>query len=270
MKRTLFQLGSLLISNLYFASFYTKNIYQGWAKGTCIPFMNCYGCPLAVVSCPIGSLQHFVIIKAIPFFLLGFFGIVGSAVGRMACGWVCPFGFFQELLYKVKTRKIYPPKILNYLKYPVLVILTLLIAYWLGEPWFCKLCPVGTLEASIPLVIWNPPGGIFSQGGTIITKLEFLFYIKLAILLGFVAVNFFIKRPFCRYACPLGAIYSLFNKFSFYRLEVNAKNCTYCNYCLKDCPMDLAVYEELNDADCIRCLKCTKCPEVNLKTIFEN
>lgn len=269
MKRTFFQLGSLLGSNLYFATFYTKNIYQGWAKGICIPFMNCYGCPLAVVSCPIGSLQHFVIIKAIPFFLLGFFGIVGSTVGRMACGWVCPFGFFQELLYKVKTPKIHPNKIFNYLKYPVSVILTILIVYLVGEPWFCKLCPVGTLEASIPLVIWNPPGGIFAQGGTIITRLQPLFYIKLVILFSFVGANFFIKRPFCRYACPLGAIYSLFNKFSFYQLQVNFENCDSCNDCFKNCPMDLKVYQELNDKDCIRCLKCTQCPEVRLKSVYE-
>lgn len=225
--------------------------------------MNCYGCPLATVSCPIGTLQHFVLIKAVPFMLLGFLFVIGTTVGRMACGWVCPFGFFQEWLYKIKTQKFHPKKFWKYGKYFVLVILTLVIAYALAEPWFCKLCPVGTLEAGIPLILWNPNSEIFSAQEPIAARIGTLFLIKIIILIGIIGGAIVIKRAFCRYVCPLGAIFSLFNRFSFLKLKVENKFCNSCENCRDKCPMDINVYESTNDADCIRCLKCTECQGVS-------
>jgi len=225
--------------------------------------MNCYGCPLATVSCPIGTLQHFVIIKAVPFMLIGFLVVIGTTVGRMACGWVCPFGFFQEWLYKIKTKKFHPKKFWSYSKYFILVILTLVIAYFLAEPWFCKLCPVGTLEAGIPLIIWNPSSDVFSPENSIAARVGTLFYLKVLILVGIVGLAVIIKRAFCRFICPLGAIFSLFNRFSFFKLKVEKDGCLACKECEEKCPMDLNVYANTNDPDCIRCLKCTECQGVS-------
>ncbi len=257
-KRRLFQIGSLVVSNSYVGSFFYNNIYQGWFKGVCVPFLNCYGCPLAVMSCPIGTLQHFVIIKAIPFFLIGFVGVVGLLIGRMFCGWLCPFGFFQEMLYKIKTKKFYPKRAFKYTKYAVLIGLTLLVAYWVGEPWFCKLCPVGTLEAGIPIILWNPSGDIFTEGGSIISRIGLLFYTKLFILGAIVTAAVFIHQPFCRYLCPMGAIWSVFNKFSLFRLKAHTEACGLWDDCLQGCPMDIDVHRSPNDGDCNRCLDCTK------------
>ena len=269
MKRRLFQIGSLLISNSYLATFFNKTIHQGWFKGVCVPFMNCYGCPLAMASCPIGTLQHFVIIKAFPLLLVGFLGIIGMTVGRMTCGWLCPFGFFQEMLHKIKTPKLNPPKILKNLKYVSLMI-TIVIAFLLAEPWFCKLCPIGSLEASIPLTIWNPGGDFFAGEGSIITKLSFLFHIKIAILVLLIVTAIFIAQPFCRYLCPLGATYSIFNRFSLWRMKSSPQDCADCGGCLKNlekriCPTGVNVYQNPNDMDCIRCLNCTTCPTVKFK-----
>ena len=269
MKRRLFQIGSLLISNSYLVTFFNKTIYQGWFKGVCVPFMNCYGCPLAVASCPIGTLQHFVIIKAFPLLLVGFLGIIGMTIGRMTCGWLCPFGFFQEMLHKIKTPKLNPPKILKNLKYVSLVI-TIIIAFLLAEPWFCKLCPIGSLEASIPLVIWNPSGDFFAGDGSIITRLSLLCYTKMVILILLVAAAIFIAQPFCRYLCPLGATYSIFNRFSLWRMKSSPQDCADCGGCLKNlekriCPTEVNVYQNPNDMDCIRCLNCTPCPTVEFK-----
>jgi len=267
MKRRLFQIGTLVVSNSYIGSVFYNNIYQGWFKGVCVPLMNCYGCPLAIMSCPIGTLQHFVIIKAFPFLLIGFLGIIGLVVGRMTCGWLCPFGFFQEMLYKIKTKKFYPGKMFSYSKYVILVGLTLLVAFWVGEPWFCKLCPVGTLEASFPLVLWNPGGDIFTQGGSIVSRVGVLLYIKLFILLALVTFAIFVHQPFCRYVCPLGAIWSVFNRFSLFKLKVRSDACAFFDDCHQGCPMDIHVHQTPNDGDCTRCLECTKwtCKSVKFK-----
>ena len=229
--------------------------------------MNCYGCPLAVMSCPIGTLQHFVIIKAIPFFLIGFIGVIGLTVGRMFCGWICPVGFFQEMLYKIKTKKYYPKKVFKYTKYVVLIGLTLLVAYWVGEPWFCKLCPVGSLEAGIPIVLWNPGGDLFTDGGSIVSRVGLLFYTKLFILGAVVAAAIFIHQPFCRYLCPMGAIWSVFNKFSLFELKVHTDACAFFDDCHQGCPMEINVHHSPNDGDCTRCLECTKwkCKSVRFK-----
>jgi len=217
MKRRFFQVGSLLISNSYLGSFFYSKIYQGWFKGTCIPFMNCYGCPLAIASCPIGTLQHFVIIKAIPFLLIG---------------------------------------------------LTLLVAFFVGEPWLCKLCPVGTLEAGIPIVLWNPGGDIFTQGGAVASRIGLLFDFKLLILFGFVAMAIFVHQPFCRFACPLGAIYSVFNKISFYRIKAYNEKCGFFHEYQETCPMEINAQQNPNDKDCIRCLECTKCKSLVFKPFW--
>ena len=270
MKRRLFQIGTLVVSNSYIGSVFYNNIYQGWFKGVCVPFMNCYGCPLAIMSCPIGTLQHFVILKAFPFLLIGFLGIIGLVVGRMTCGWLCPFGFLQEMLYKIKTKKFYPRKVFSYTKYLILVGLTLLVAFWVGEPWFCKLCPVGSLEASVPLVLWNPSGDIFSQGGSIVSRVGFLFYIKLFILFALVTFAIFVHQPFCRYVCPLGAIWSVFNRFSLFRMKVYTDVCAFFDECHQGCHMDIHVHQTPNDGDCTRCLECTKwtCKSVKFKFVW--
>jgi polyferredoxin len=268
MKRRFFQIGSLLISNSYFGSFFYNNIYQGWFKGVCIPFMNCYGCPLAMVSCPIGTLQHFVILKAIPFLLIGFLGTIGLVVGRMTCGWLCPFGFAQEMLYKIRTPKLHPGRVFSYTKYLSLIVLTILVAFFVGEPWFCKLCPAGTLEAGIPIVLWNPSGDIFTQGGPIVTRIGVLFSVKLLILFTLVLSAIFIHQPFCRYACPLGAIYSLFNRVSFFRMRLYAHRCGFFHEYQDICPMEVNAQQNPNDKDCIRCLECTKCRSLAFKPFW--
>ncbi|NIN01840.1 MAG: 4Fe-4S binding protein [candidate division Zixibacteria bacterium] len=271
MKRRLFQIGTLVVSNSYIAALFFNRIYQGPFKGVCVPVMNCYGCPLATVNCPIGTLQHFVIIKAIPFMLIGFFGVIGLVVGRMTCGWLCPFGFFQEMLYKIKTKKFYPRKGWSYSKYVVLAGLTLLVAFWVGEPWFCKLCPVGTLEAGIPFVLWNPTGDMFTEGGTIVSRVGLLFYTKLFILFALVGFAILVHQPFCRYACPMGAIWSLFNKFSIFKLKVRSDVCAFFEDCHQGCPMEINVHHNANDGDCIRCLECTKwvCKTVKFKPVWK-
>lgn len=252
------QVGSLVVNNSYFFSFMKFCPTTG---------MNCYACPLSIGACPIGSLQHFMIIERIPFFLIGFFTLIGGFFGRMVCGWICPIGWLQEMIHKIPSPKLkirFRP--LRYLKYVILVVLVLLIPYFTKDPWFSKLCFVGTIEAGIPL-------GMFDE--EIRGMIGSFFFLKLVITAGLLTSFIFIKRSFCRFLCPLGAIYSIFNRFSFLHMKVD-EGCTKCNRCQDLCPVDIQIYEEPNSAECIRCLECTACSHVSLcagkdksKTIIE-
>jgi polyferredoxin len=248
----------LLLSNGFFSVLVSGHIYKGPLKGVCLPFISCYACPLAIFSCPIGTLQHFMTIRAVPVLLIGGLGLLGVAVGRMACGWLCPFGLLQDLLHKLPTAKVRIPAILRHGKYLVLVFLVLLIPFATGVPWFSKLCPAGTLSAGLPWVLYNP-------GDTIAPDdVGWFFLIKLLILAAFVVASVKAKRPFCRTVCPLGAILALFNPVSAVQLSSDG-GCRDCGRCRSRCPVDLQVSREPSSRECIRCLRCTACAHVSVR-----
>lgn len=386
-------------------------IYQGFFKYTLQPILNCYGGPLAVFACPLGSLQQIIGIHALPWLPLGVFLVVGAFVGRAACGWVCPFGLWQDLLNKIRIGQRAGRKrwlsfavvaavagvvalllvlllrlswwrvlLLGWLPFVLLVLYvvqrgkldiparawvggviaalglgvliwfrlgpqfgvvavavgmlllgltgrwlgaglaaaTALLVGWLGgttplffglsggalglvlagvalvlvlvldvvlrlnmpstwlkfgylvvvagvaawftaEPWFCKLCPQGTLGAGIPLVLWDPVNSLRGLVG-------WLYWVKIAILLLAVVAAISIKRPFCRLVCPIGAIYGLTNKVSLLRLRLEKSGCIDCSRCQRVCPMDIEPYREPNQTECIRCFECAwACPKSSLR-----
>jgi len=410
-----FRVGQILFGiaiNAYILAYVQhKIIYSGILKSIPEPILNCYGGPLSVFACPLGSMQQIIGIHQIPWLPLGAFLLVGIVVGRMACGWVCPFGLWQDLLAKIPFRRDPGHRLLialgrdperwrwvalglvagitaligvaltlvlkahwhriflfgwlpfnvlalliairgkmdipekmwlggflaaiglsllvwlklgasfgvvagvaamvllgltgrwfaavfaaaagllivlagpalhlghlsggllalvvvvllvalvlvldrvvkltlpaTYLKFAFLLLVAVVVAYKVREPWFCKLCPQGTLEAGIPLVLWDPQGGLRDLVG-------WLFYTKVTILLLVVLASMSIKRPFCRLICPIGAIYSVFNKFSLLRLKVD-QTCNTCKLCTRVCPMDIEVHRDANHLECIRCLEC--------------
>jgi ferredoxin-type protein NapH len=282
-KRRVWQITSTVLNNAYLPAsigltvyrgfLYLPNlaritIYQGPLKGVCTPTLNCYACPGALMSCPIGSLQHFAIRHQFPFFLVGFFGLVGVGVGRMTCGWLCPFGFLQDLLKKVSRRVVRLPRWMGNLKYASLVVIAILLPFFLGELWFSKLCPAGAVEAAIP---WAVAGGGESPelgGLDVSSMIGTFFWIKMAIAAVFIVAMIFVKRPFCRTACPLGAIFSLFNRLSLVKLRVDYDLCTNCGLCQQMCPVDLKVHMEVDSPECIKCFECTKCPTGAIKATF--
>ncbi|MFH1076950.1 MAG: 4Fe-4S binding protein [Pseudomonadota bacterium] len=269
--RTLCQgaLGTLL-PNAYFKAFQTGETYQGVLKGVCLPGLNCYACPTTFCSCAIGTIQNFAASHQIPFFIIGYLGLIGLAVGRMACGWLCPFGWLQDILYKLKTKKITLPMSCSYFKYFFLIVLTLALPFSTGENWFSMFCPLGALEGTIPWAVWNPQNPYTQEAIFSYANFGFWFWTKIILLAFFLVTFIIIKRPFCRMFCPLGAIYSLFNRYSIIRLTVDSKACTGCNTCKNVCPVDLAVYENPNHPDCIRCLKCTQCVNIRIIHVFSH
>jgi polyferredoxin len=253
------------LTNGYLAFPWTKSIYQGSLKSFCSPGFNCYSCPAATFACPIGAFQNSMATVRpslaagkyhLGLYVIGLLGMIGSVVGRMPCGWVCPFGFLQEMIYKIPFKKLRMPKILTYGKFIALVLfvcllpLVLVDKFGFGETWFCKyICPAGTLEAGIPVILLQPQ---------LKEQIGLLFYFKLAILGIIMIAMLAFKRPFCRALCPLGAFYSLFNKVSLFRMDINLDTCLECDECQRVCPTDIRMYEDPNDSDCIRCLECAR------------
>ena len=227
----------------------------------CVPGLNCYSCPGAIGSCPIGSLQAVIGSKkfSISYYVIGIIILIGALFGRLVCGLLCPFGFVQDLLYKIPTPKFKIPakldRVLRYMKYLILLTFVILLPMFLvdafgnGAPYFCKLiCPAGTLGGALPLLAKNE--GLRSTIG-------FLFFWKLSILIVVAALSIFTYRPFCKYICPLGALYSFFNKVGFYKMEFVSDKCVNCGLCERACKMDISVRANPNSLECIRCGACT-------------
>ena len=264
--RTGVQLGFTALTNGYAAGFVKGDIFKGPTKALCLPGLNCYSCPGSLGSCPIGSLQAVLASRdyRFSFYIVGFLLMVGALAGRLVCGWLCPFGLVQDLLYKIpgvkKLRHVPGDRWLKYLKYFILVSfvlvlpLTVLDIVGQGQPWFCKyICPSGTLFGGVPLVAANP----LLRGA-----LGWLFTWKMGILIVLLALSMVIYRPFCRYLCPLGAIYGLFNGVALYRFQVDEHKCVSCGACQRACKLDIPAHKTPNSPECIRCGDCKRsCPQ---------
>lgn len=241
----------------------TGNLYQGPMKVICSPGLNCYSCPAATSYCPIGSLQQLLIgvrysLQSGQFyigtFIIGSMGMLGAVFGRFICGWACPFGFMQELLYKIPSPKYSIPTQLNWGKYLFLIFFVILLPliivddFGMGKPWFCKyVCPAGTLEAGIPMLILRPD---------LRSIVGWLFINKIVIMIGFILWSVIATRPFCRTTCPLGAFYALFSRFQLIKLKLNEELCTNCGVCHTVCPVEIKFNETPDSCECVNCMRC--------------
>lgn len=264
-----------LLTNSYLVGFKQGKIYRGKLKNLCVPGLNCYSCPGAVGSCPIGSLQAVIgsYNFKFAFYIAGFLMFVGALIGRFVCGWLCPFGLIQDLLHKIpfvkKISTFRGDKLLRKLKYVILLVFVILLPMFLtdmlgqGAPYFCKLiCPAGTLEGGVPLVLLN----------TAMRKtVGWLYAWKTTILIITVILSIIIYRPFCKYICPLGAIYSVFNSVSVFRYNVDKEKCVSCGKCSSVCEMSCDPVKNANSTECIRCGKCkSACPTGAISSGFLN
>ena len=258
------------------------------ARWLCLPVFNCHSCPWAVTACPVGVIAKFVAMGMLPLLAIGVIGVFAALAGRIYCGWACPFGFLQDLLARVPLPKFSMPGLFRFTKYAVLIVGVLVLPYLLTDdsPWFfCRLCPVGTIEGAVPAKVqgWTAEtaaaedessleGSDEAHEGYYAGALESpagLPWLRYAILAALLLWMLFTVRPFCRYLCPLGAILSLFNKFSIWRMGVDQQNCRECGRCGRECLMDVEIYRDPGSAECVRCLECNSCEAISRRgTLF--
>jgi len=275
--RRLVQLYAALLYNANLKGFVDGHIYTGNLKAVCVPGFNCYSCPGAIASCPLGSLQNALNAAGhtAPWYVMGILALFGVILGRTICGWICPLGLIQELLHRIPTRKIRKNRItrmLSWLKYVFLAVFVVAIPliYGVGKglilPGFCKyICPAGTFEGAVGL-LQNPANATsFYQLGAVFTN-------KWVIMLVIGLACIFCYRSFCRFICPLGAIYGFFNRFALTGVKVNPDRCNGCGLCVMKCQMDV---KHVGDHECISCGRCIstcaqgaislKCGKITLK-----
>ena len=259
------QAATAVLTNGYLQGFLQGKIYTGKLKTVCVPGLNCYSCPGALGSCPVGAMQAVISGNRhnFSYYIFGILLLFGTLLGRFVCGFLCPFGWIQQLLHRLPLKKLHIPDKIDrparLLKYGVLVLFVLALpafavdAFGLGAPWFCKwICPAGTLEGGVPLVISNQ---------SLRMNLGFTFWWKMGLLALTLLASIVIYRPFCKYICPLGAFYALFNRWSLTRMRLDEESCITCGKCVRSCPMQVDVLKNINGAECIRCGKCaTVCP----------
>lgn len=269
-KRKIIQIAAFGITNSHIGNFTQGKIYTGKWKNFCAPGLNCYSCPAASFACPIGALQavNGSMNFDLSFYVTGFLLAIGVLFGRAICGFACPFGLIQELLNKLPSPKKKLPGWMKYIKYAILVIFVLclpvLVTNYMGvgKPAFCEfICPAGMLEGSLPLLSTHPElratiGPIFS--------------IKLLMVIITIAGSIIFHRFFCKVFCPLGAIYGLLNRFSFFRLTIDRNLCVNCGKCARVCKMDVDPVKTCDSAECIRCGACVHaCPKKALRLGFQ-
>ena len=315
------QIGWTALTNGYVAGFAHGKIYQGPMKQICLPGLNCYSCPGALGSCPVGALQAVLTSRnyGFSFYVVGLLMAFGALFGRLICGFLCPFGLVQDLLHKIplprrlKIRRIPGEKKIAHLRYLILIVFVVLLpalvsnAVGQGDPWFCKyICPSGTLMGGVPLVVmgdggmgdaaasesaepapsdqplapslrsgFNPApslsGGLQQPslkpsspqvaGGSYREAAGPLFHWKLILLLLILAFSILYYRPFCRFLCPLGAIYGLVNSVSIYRYKLLEDRCVHCGACKRACKLGIDPVAHPNSPECIRCGDCVRaCP----------
>ena len=255
-KRRLIQCAAALLYNANLVGFVRGTLFTGRTKGLCVPGLNCHSCPGAIGACPLGSLQTALgdVRTKLPLYVLGILLLFGVLLGRAICAFLCPFGLVQEWLHKVPSPKLRKYKATRWLSLCKYAVLALFVVYlplhflWVNgvsTPAFCQyLCPMGTLQAGIPLVLTNE--GLRAVTGA-------LFRWRLFWLAAVLLASIFVFRPFCRFICPLGAFYSLFNKYALFGIKINTHRCTGCRACVKACKLDV---KAVNDRECIRCGDC--------------
>jgi polyferredoxin len=233
-----------------------------------------------------------------PWLALASFLITGVLVGKSLCGWVCPFGFIQDLIDFAKRKKteISPRthETMLYFKYAILGIAIFIsvtfsaakvvrvhggyegaLGIFVKMP-FTTLSPAETLFATLPngilnfknAIVENPALDVLSG----IVSLPPLFWVQLFIMVGVLIFAAFVPRSWCKYFCPHGAIMAILNRFSFLGLKRDLTKCAKaeCRRCVEVCPMRVRIldlpWEKFSDPECIYCLKCVDaCPNKAIK-----
>lgn len=286
-KRALFRIRTLrIISLIIFFVLFNAVLFGFEPLPLLLPVLQSLGSPAKTVGDAFAVMQYMLSETVFPLLPLASFFIAAVLLGRMLCGWVCPFGFIQEMLgyVKRKHREISPRthKDMIYLKYVILGIVLFIsitvsatalmgigrsykdaLGVFAQAP-FNALSPHDTLFAILPTMTFNAftAEAPFADILGAIAALPPLFWVRLIILGLVIAFAFYTPRSFCRYLCPVGASMALLNHFSFLGLKRDVVHCTKegCRSCVEVCPMKVPIldlpWKKFTHPECIYCLEC--------------
>lgn len=310
-SRRIIQIISLIALNLFFFkelayvkefSFLTDNQYYKYfieELEKALPYVQKYlpelpivqsiASPYTTIPGLFDVLQLRMTSPDFPFLEIAIIMLTAAIVGRGFCGWVCPFGFLQDILYRIPTPKYKPSyntnKELAQMKYIFLGFALLLstwvgIAKWMGNasgliralgvfsraPW-AVLDPATTLEAFIP---WMFKNNVFAEIEDItdIFSWNMFFWIRMGFLVFVLILSIVIQRGYCRYICPMGALMALFSKYSLITMKINPVRYENIKECENLCPMGVRFPKggSIRSPECINCGVCaSKCPNKAIK-----
>ncbi len=243
-------------------------LHSSWGpevKWLCNPVLSCHSCVLSWFACPVGVFVHYSAYHTFPWLAGGTVLLLGVLVGRLLCGWNCPFGFLQDLLHKIPSPKFALPNWTGYGRYLVLLVMVFCAPFFLGEEtlWsFCRYCPASALQVTVPNLVQN---GVGEVSGMLLAKLAVLVIALVAAVVS--------SRAFCKVLCPIGAILSPLNLITFWKVKVPTQNCAGCGKCDTVCPQNGAPAERIakgiapnRSLECVVCHECqTTCPAPGVK-----
>lgn len=285
---------------IQFLSFllFCGTVYGLTAVPILLPVMWTMGTSQKTVGDALTVMQQMLYQVTFPWLPLAAFIIVPILFGRATCGWICPFGFIQDILTLVKRKhaevSLRTHESMLLLKYFVLGIIIFVsgtlsasLALGIGEGYrnalgvfapapFNVLSPADTLFAVLPKAVsnilyesasksfWEILGGI--------QTISVIMWIRLVVFVAVLALVIYVPRGWCKYLCPAGAALAFMNKFSFLGLKRDPVKCTKadCRICVEACPMNVRIldmpWEKFTSPECIYCLKCVDvCPTKALK-----
>lgn len=186
--------------------------------------------------------------------------LVTALWGRFFCGFLCSFGMFQELLFflsgRVLSKRVRIPErldsVMKFLKYVIVVFIT-----------------VGVWILALPVdSSWNP-WGVFGMliSGNLSVAFSGIPTVGFALLLAITVGSLFVGRFFCRYLCPLGAMFTVISGKRLYKIIRRGDSCTNCGLCTRTCSMGIHIPEKdaVVSGECIQCMQCIGiCPKESL------
>lgn len=278
--------------------FFSAIVFNLGSLPLLLPVLWTWGIEPNTVGDAFTALQFMLYNVVFPWLTIASFLIIGILLGKSFCGWVCPFGFIQDLIGFVKRKKteISPRthESMVYIKYGVLgitlfVSVTFSVSKLIGSSYgyesalgifakapFTTLSPAETLFATLPKMIFDFRNTVlevpFLEVLSGISNVPLLFWVQLAIMISVLVFSAYVPRGWCKYFCPIGAIMAIMNKFSFLGLHRNLAKCAKgeCRLCVEACPMNVRIldlpWEKISDPECIYCMKCVDvCPNEAIK-----